>query len=379
MEGVTVDLSGGNRGRGDAAGDSFEGIEQYVGSYHADIFIAGDDPEHITGGPATDGPGGSGDTSKDTISYERSEQGVTVDLSAAAQSSEDAVNPTGSYARGDNLNGIENVIGSNHRDTLTAGGGGSVITGGREDDTLAGGGGSDTFVFASGDGDDEINSFTITDGEDKIDLSAFTSIASLEDLRNDISNRGGDIEIDLLPGTSGAVEIRLNTAGGFNSSDDDFYGLTADNFIFYTKRISGNTGDRFNNEINGGRGDDAIYGEQGRDILNGGAGDDEIYGGEDEDTINGGEGDDWLDGGPGDDTFVFEPGNGDDHIMDFTSGDMIDLGAFTDAAGDPLDASDIPDSTTGDDNYVIDLSEFGGGTITVLDVTTLADGDFIFS
>ena len=205
-----------------------------------------------------------------------------------------------------------------------------------------------------------------------------SSIASLDDLRNDISDRGGDIEIDLLPGTSGAVEIRLNAPGGFDSNDDDFYGLTADNFIFYTKRISGNMGDRFNNEINGGSGDDAIYGEQGRDILNGGGGDDEIYGGENEDTINGGEGDDWLDGGPGDDTFVFEPGNGNDHIMDFTSGDMIDLSAFTDAGGNPLDISDIPDETTGDDNYVIDLSEFGGGTITVLDVTTLG-GDFIFT
>ena len=369
--GVTVDLSGGNSGRGDAAGDSFDGIEQYVGSYHADIFIAGDDPDHITGGPATGGPGGNGDTSNDTVSYVRSDGGVTVDLSATgAQSTND-----NGYASGDTLTDIENVIGSDHRDILTAADGGSVITGGEEDDTLVGGSGSDTFVFASGDGDDEINSFTITGGQDKIDLSAFTSIASLDDLKDDISNRGGDIEIDLPSGG----EIRLNAADGFESSDDDFYGLTADNFIFYTKRISGNMGDRFNNEINGGRGDDAIYGEQGRDILNGGGGDDEIYGGEDEDTINGGEGDDWLDGGPGDDTFVFEPGNGNDHIMDFTSGDMIDLSAFTDAGGNPLDISDIPDETTGDDNYVIDLSEFGGGTITVLDVTTLAGGDFIFT
>ena len=78
--------------------------------------------------------------------------------------------------------------------------------------------------------------------------------------------------------------------------------MTADNFIFYTKPISGNMGDRFNNEINGGRGDDTMYGEQGRDIMNGDAGDDEMYGGEDKDTLNGGEGDDWLDGGPGDDT-----------------------------------------------------------------------------
>ena len=114
--GVTVDLSGGNSGRGDAAGDSFDGIEQYVGSYHADIFIAGDDPDHITGGPATGGPGGNGDTSNDTVSYVRSDGGVTVDLSATgAQSTND-----NGYAGGDTLTDIENVIGSDHRDILTA-------------------------------------------------------------------------------------------------------------------------------------------------------------------------------------------------------------------------------------------------------------------
>ena len=355
MEGVTVDLSGGNRGAGDAAGDSFDGIEQYVGSYHADIFIAGDDEDHITGGPETGGPGGNGDTSKDTVSYVRSDEGVTVDLGTAAQSTAD----DNGYASGDTLTDIENVIGSNHRDTLTAADGGSVITGGREFDTLVGGSGSDTFVFASGDGDDDINTFTISDGQDKIDLSAFTSIASLDDLKNDISNRGGDIEIDL----PGGGEIRLNAAPGFDASDDDFYGLTADNFIFYTKRISGNMGDRFNNEINGGRGDDAIYGEQGRDILNGGGGDDEIYGGEDKDTINGGEGDDWLDGGPGEDTFVFEPGNGNDHIMDFTSGDRIDLRGFTNEDGSELENVS---GRNEDGNYIIDLPD--GGTITVLGV-----------
>ena len=241
-----------------------------------------------------------------------------------------------------------------------------------------GGSGSDTFVFASGDGDDEITGFAVTGAaQDKIDLSAFTSIASLDDLKDtkdsngEISDTGTAVEIN-LPNNG---EIRLNGV-------TDAEALTADNFIFYTKRISGNMGDRFNNEINGGSRDDAIYGEQGRDILNGGGGDDEIYGGEDKDTINGGEGDDWLDGGPGEDTFVFEPGNGNDHIMDFTSGDMIDLSAFVNDQGNALfDADDIDDITTNDGNHVIDLSEHGGGTITVLGVGdgTLGAGDFIFS
>ena len=196
--------------------------------------------------------------------------------------------------------------------------------------------------------------------QDKIDLSAFTSIASLDDLKDtedsngEISDTGSAVEIN-LPSNG---EIRLN---GVTDADT----LTADNFIFYTKPISGNTGDRFNNEINGGRSDDRIFGEQGRDILNGGAGNDEIYGGEDKDTINGGAGNDWLDGGPGDDTFVFEPGSGNDIIMDFTSGgtDRIELRGFTNADGIPL--ASVTGRNEGG-NYIIDLPD--GGTITVLGV-----------
>ena len=69
--------------------------------------------------------------------------------------------------------------------------------------------------------------------------------------------------------------------------------------------------------------------------------------------------------------------------MDFTSdADKIDLSAFADDQGNALfDAGDINDITTNDDNHVIDLSEHGGGTITVLGVGdgTLGAGDFIFS
>ena len=358
MEGVTVDLSGGGRGRGDAAGDSFDGIERYVGSSRDDVFIAGKDAHNINGG--TDG--------SDTVSYERSVKGVQVDLTntTGEQTAAGDFDNADNYAKGDTLSDIDNVIGSRHDDSLTAGTGGSVITGGRGDDTLVGGDGSDTFVFASGDGDDQINSFTITGGADKIDLSAFTSIASLDDLEGEISLRDSDTDIKIdLPGGG---EISLNNVSP--TVTEEFFGLTTDNFIFYTKRISGNMGDRFNNEINGGSGDDAMYGEQGRDIINGGGGDDEIYGGEDNDTINGGEGNDWLDGGPGVDTFVFEPGNGNDVIMDFeagATGDKIILKGFKTA-----DDMDLTSGATVVDG-VIDLTAYGGGMITLEDYTS-ADG-----
>ena len=368
-EGVTVDLSGGNRGQGDAAGDTFAGVERYVGSEHDDTFIAGKDEDNINGGGDLNN---DQDDGLDTVSYERSEKGVTVDLSTTSAQS-DSDNPAGSYARGDTLNSIENVIGSDHADNLTAGTGGSVIDGGGKDDRLTAGSGSDTFKFARGDGQDQVFGFSVDN--DKIDLSAFTNIASMKD---------EDLELASVGQNDENTEIRLPGGGEITLDGIEKDDLSADNFIFYSKPVSGNNGnntlegDHFNNAMDGQRGDDRMFGEADRDTLDGGPGDDEMYGGEDKDTLIGGEDNDLMDGGPGADTFVFAPGNGNDYIMDFTSGeDKIDLSAFTLENGDPLSFSDISGSTQGDDNYVIDLSEFGDGTITLLGVTTTAN-DFMF-
>ena len=364
--GVTVDLNGGSRARGDAAGDTYIGIEQYEGSGHDDVFIAGDGEDALDGGAGTD-----------TLSYAGSPRGSTTGVNAnprtgvtvALNTNPTDTENTGTHAEGDTfINGgnFENLTGSNYDDRLTAGSTGSVITGGQGDDDLNAGGGNDTFVFAPRDGEDTVTGFDVDN--DKIDLSAFTSIASMDDLEGEITLlvNGTDTDIDLP--NSGEITLRgvLPTA------------LTPDNFIFYTKSISGNIGDKFNNEINGGRGDDAIYGEQGRDILNGGEGDDEIYGGEDRDTINGGEGNDLLDGGPDADTFVFEPGNGNDYIMDYTVGtDNIQFKGFTNAAGNAI--TNFTATADGDGNYVIDLTTaVDGGMITLLGVTADPSSDFSF-
>ena len=234
-ESVTVDLSGGNRGQGDAAGDTFTGIEQYMGSAHDDTFIAGKDTHNINGG------GGS-----DTVSYERSVKGVQVSLtSTAEQAATGDYDNEDNYAKGDELDNIENVIGSSYADQLTAHGNGSVINGGKDDDRLTGNnGGSDTFKFASGDGDDEVFSFE-TDA-DKIDLSAFSSIASMEDLDiNPVGANNENTEIDL----PGGGEITI-----YGVADDD---LTPDNFIFHDRPVNGTSssnvleGDLYNNTMDG--------------------------------------------------------------------------------------------------------------------------------
>ena len=120
----------------------------------------------------------------------------------------------------------------------------------------------------------------------------------------------------------------------------------------------------------GGDGDDTLSAVSGENMLMGGAGDDTITGGIGSDMINGGAGDDDLNGGVGDDTFVFSPedGAGDsDAILDYTDGDMIDLSAFDLTAEQLIGAITL----RGDAYVVINLTEFGGGRITIDDISDL--------
>lgn len=109
------------------------------------------------------------------------------------------------------------------------------------------------------------------------------------------------------------------------------------------------------NEIDGGAGDDLLYGLAGADEMDGGAGNDGIYGGEDaddldgdagndslfggtgNDLLNGGAGDDLLTGGEGADIFEFYRGSGRDVVTDFTNGqDRIEIDGFGRAAVEAL-------------------------------------------
>jgi Ca2+-binding RTX toxin-like protein len=56
--------------------------------------------------------------------------------------------------------------------------------------------------------------------------------------------------------------------------------------------------------INGGAGDDLLYGNEGQDTINAEAGSDTLMGGKDNDVLNGGAGDDWLFGNLGEDTLI---------------------------------------------------------------------------
>ena len=303
--GVSVNLATGMGTAGDAMGDTLKNIELIWGSKgYSDTFIAGPGPDIIHG----DGQEAMG--AGDTVSYEASKHGVTVNLgnadvngttgydSALEDSTDNGpitwTRPGGnmstnegadgleannkSYAYGDVLGGIENLTGSNHHDTLT---------GDTNPNTLKGGAGNDTL--------------------------------------------NGGADHDKLHGGAG----------------NDILGQMVDDQDDETVAEAGN---------------DHLYGDAGNDTLRGGAGND---------TLNGGTGDDDLHGGEGTDTFVFAPGNGNDVILsggfDVTASagnDRIDLRAFE---IDPDDLANLISDRTG--NAVINLEDYGGGRITITDVT----------
>lgn len=126
--------------------------------------------------------------------------------------------------------------------------------------------------------------------------------------------------------------------------------------------------------INGGTGNDTIYGYGGDDLLNGGDGGDIVFGGTGIDTINGGSGNDALFGGAGDDILNGE--NNDDHIEGGDGADIIDGGVGNDNLYGNGD-DDIFISSAGNDFYNggagIDVVDFSAYTTNVtVDLSNLA-------
>jgi Ca2+-binding RTX toxin-like protein len=85
-----------------------------------------------------------------------------------------------------------------------------------------------------------------------------------------------------------------------------------------------------NDAINGDAGDDYVEGSDGNDVILGGADNDTLLGQGGADTIGGGTGFDFLFGGAGADTFIFRKGDAADWVLDFNAaeGDKLQLEGF---------------------------------------------------
>ena len=242
--------------------------------------------------------------------------------------------------------GDDELLGNGGNDILEGGAGNDMLEGGAGADRLTGGFGEDTASYVSSDAGVVVRLHSLAARGGHAEGDTFTGLVTVQDTEvPDIEHLIGSSHDDTLAG-----DLRNNTLKG-RDGDDTLYG--------------GPDG-----------GDDWMYGENGNDSIFGGIGNDTVHGGIGNDTIYGGAGDDVLSGGADDDTFVFAPGGGADTITDFGNGDdKLDLSTFADIASvDDL----FIEQREGD--VVIDLSNQGGGSITLQDfvIADLDASDFFF-
>ncbi len=223
--GVVVNLDVLTDNAGDAQGDTYFGIELFVGSDHADSFFGNGALNHFIGGDGDDflsGESGAdildGGDGNDTLQGGRSPDtligGAGIDTATYADgpSAVHAIlsdpSANAGIAIGDTYDSIENLIGSNFGDRLVGNGGNNVITGGggndrlegdagndtliadagidfltggAGDDSLTGGADNDRFVFAAGWGNDTITDFANNNLE-KIDFRGIAGLHEVTDL-----------------------------------------------------------------------------------------------------------------------------------------------------------------------------------------------------
>ena len=316
--GEGADLEGGPNADKITGTDDSESIAGLGGN---DSIFGGAGDDSLSGGAGNDllvgGAGADiikGGADEDTVSYMGSPMGVNVNLRAGTAS--------GGDAEGDELEDIENVMGSMYDDTLSGSrvinkmwglGGNDTLFGDKEDDMLDGGDGDDS--LDGGDGDDTLEggagADVLTGGEDDDRASYANSMMGVTVRLHASQAMGGDAEGD----TWGDM-VTVEYTNPDPEAEDNILEETVPDIVHLTGSAMADTlaGDSRDNMISGGGGDDKIYGGPGGgdDTLEGGMGNDMLFGGIGADTLKGDGGDDMLNGGAGND--IFYGGAGSDMI-----------------------------------------------------------------
>ncbi|MBY8974293.1 hypothetical protein KHP62_00640 [Rhodobacteraceae bacterium NNCM2] len=381
MVGVRLD---GKASFGAATGDSFQFVENVVGSAFDDVIVGGGTNNHFYGlsgddsffgaggnntlfggaGNDTFFEGGGTDTYEggggiDTVSYANASQRVGVFLVSGGPGS----TLTGAAAS-DTLSSIANITGTRFNDFIFGDIRANTIDGGLGADTLDGGGVAfDTISYASAtarvgvrlDGGANFGQAagdTITNFEGIIG-SRFNDVLVGNNTNNQFDGNGG---VDTFYGGGGGNFLTYESATravGLRLDNGQHFGEAAGDKIF---SIRGFEGSRFDDVIvggtianngaraeyiSGGDGDDKLFTGTGASVLEGGDGNDQFFGasasvvGTDETTMSGGSGNDTF--RPGSGVERMEGGSGFDTIdyVNATSGVSFSGGAgFNGAAGD---------------------------------------------
>ncbi len=239
--------------------------------------------------------------------------------------------------------GNDTIFGGSGNDTMRGSGGDDWLVGEAGDDVMAGWSGSDTYTFNAdwSQGSDTVDERNL-DGTDTIDYSFGARQGVTVNLMRytQVANGNSTLNLTFL----GQIERAVGSGAA-----DTLTGYYGQNWNPATPAV-----------VEGGAGNDTLYGSSGNDSLYGGDGNDSIFGGAGNDYLDGGAGNDYLgcyilqakDGfgghnGIGVPTVWDEPGNdtlsggsGDDTVRGGTGNDWAFGGAGNDVVGAGLYTTD---------------------------------------
>ena len=204
-------------------------------------------------------------------------------------------------------NGENNtLIGNGGNDTLYGGDRNNILIGGVGNDTLIGGYSDDTYVFNKGDGND-----IISDYNSGINTLQFGEGISKNDLEFNVINSASDLKISFKNSPNDSIVINQANIKNIKFANGEIIKLSNIDSI----KIIGTGGDDIIHAdintphiIEGGDGNDIISSNGYTKLINGGKGDDKLYG----------EGDD--------DIYIFNKGDGNDIINDIRGSSKIKFG-----------------------------------------------------
>ena len=228
------------------------------------------------------------------------------------------------------------LSGAAGNDTLWGMDGNDTLNGGVGNDSLYGGTGDDRYVFVAGDGSDIVLDVA---GNDTMVLSSLSAKTAI--LRRD----GDDL---VITNTVTADQIRIQ---------HHFYVEYDKSYPYAIDTVQLGDGTSWDLEairlqvLQGGDGDDLIFGHPENDVIHGGKGNDKLNGLAGDDTIYGEEGDDVIEDRQGRNALY--GGDGNDVL---TGTGLLDGGAGNDILNGNVDRS-TPDTLVGglgDDSYYVD-------------------------
>ena len=412
--GVSASLLNASSNTNDAAGDSYDSIENLTGSSQADTLGGDANANLIKGGDGNDSliasvgvgdtlDGGTGPTSMDTADYSAFSEAVNVSLVSGTAIS-------GSQT--DTLISIENVMGGTGNDSiagdanvnsLTGAAGNDILFGsvGGAGDTLDGGTGAtsiDTADYSSLTATQSITvslatGNTVGNGDFKVSVAGGTGIQtdtllSIENITGGAGNDviGGDASANVIQGGDGndILKFSKGNSTGTTAIGDTLNGGVGIDTADYTNAaginvtLSGGAGlveVYVGGPLVGGQpvkqydqliGIENIIGSDSKDNITGDAAANYIYGAASSDNLSGGDGNDTLDGGAGNDSL--QGGNNDDSLIGGSGNDTL-LGG---------EGNDILIGGAGSDSLVggngIDTADYSASGAVTVDLTNTVLG-----